>query len=115
MAGNVYCENCRHRVPPNRPRPYSAALSGNPDVLDLWRKWEMDLQEVERAERERFRLGLPFPFMPRFYSWCEWWTQNGRANCQLDQYGKPLLVYELTARRNAKHDCRHFEPAPRDS
>jgi hypothetical protein len=115
MAEQVSCEHCRHRVPPNRPQPYSAALSGNPEVLELWRKWEMDLQEIERAERERFRLGLPFTFQPRFYSWCQWWTDEGRDRCPKDQFGRPLLVYELTARRNAAHDCQHFDATRPDS
>jgi hypothetical protein len=115
MAEHVFCENCHYRIPANRPHPYSQALSGNPEVLDLWTKLEQNLQEVERAEREGFRLGLPFMFKPRFYSWCDWWTTNGGANCLKDQYGKPIVVYELTARRNAQHDCAHFLAEPPES
>ncbi len=111
---DVYCENCLYRVPPNRPQPYSPALSSNPEVLQLWAKWEQELQETERAERERFRLGLPFMFEPRFYSWCKWWTDAGGANYLKDQFGKPMVVHELTARCNAKHDCPHFQQAPLD-
>jgi hypothetical protein len=115
MADQVYCKNCFYRVAPNLPEPYESSIAANPEVVNQWAEWEKLLGDVERAERERFRLKLPFNFKPRFYSWCQWWTDSGLDQCVKDQFGEPIIVYELTARRNAHHDCEHFLAAAPDS
>ena len=110
MSEKVYCKGCCYLRPPHRPEPYSSALAGNPDVQQHWRKWEEDLEEVETSERDRFRLGQAFTYKPQFYSWCQYWTDLGRHGWQRNQFGGTIKVYELTARRNANHDCTGFKP-----
>jgi len=109
MPEKVYCTNCRYLRPPHRPRPYSNASASNPEVLRHWAKWDQQLQEIEQSERDRFRLGLRFTWKPRYYSWCQWWTDHGHDKSKEDQFGEPEIIYELTARRNKDHNCPHFE------
>jgi len=109
MGEKVFCKGCRYLIPPVRPNLYSADIAANPDALEQLARWDQKLEEMEQAERERFQLGLPFTYKPMFYSHCRWWTDAGSDKWRTDHTGKAVVIYELAARRNASHDCPHYE------
>jgi hypothetical protein len=86
----------------------------DPRVLDAWNTWEQQLQEVENAERERKRLGAPFRFAPKFYSWCRYWTEKKSAEAGRNETDEPFEVYELAIRHNRNGECKAFTPHEND-
>jgi hypothetical protein len=109
-SGPDHCRGCRHLEPPARPDPYTAGTTTDAAVLKAWNDFVEKLREVEKAERERYRLGAPFRFPPKFYSWCRHWTVKLSADAGRNETEEPFEIYEIAARHNPTGECTAFEP-----
>ena len=109
--GPEHCRGCRHLQLPARPDAFTAGATTDPAVLRAWNDWLEKLREVEKAERERYRLEGPFRFPPKFYSWCHYWTVQCSAEAGRNETDEPFEVYELAKRHNRTGECEEFDPA----
>lgn len=105
----VNCRDCRFRRAPSRPRPFSQGDASTPEGIEIWKRWTEHERDMERTELEMAHSHEPFIFKPKFYSWCERWTEMSQSRWQKDAMGNPVKIYELCVHHNEEHDCPYFE------